>query len=302
MNFYTILYNITLFYKSPYLANIRDSYPKDRVAMKLKQDVDEAILQFYLNSSMTVKYRDFPSRSSRFINGMNVVAQYGGFFFLIPYMILFVLEVSSLLKEKEDRLRIGLSTVGVTPLQFYISNAIISLMNNLILTLCFCIFGILLNFKFFTQSLLWFDVAVLSGNGFVMSLIGLMIVSIVSDKRTGMTVGYAFVLYSIVMQWMFTGGFLLMFLYQKSNKIWITLVKIFFNLYPSFHYSKLFTDINRKADRHFDSFENRWIEGKQFTYADLFERNSGQTSIIKQEYEMPTPLESLISMLLTSIV
>jgi hypothetical protein len=40
MNFYTIVYNISLFYRTPYLANLRESYPKDKVVMKLKQDID----------------------------------------------------------------------------------------------------------------------------------------------------------------------------------------------------------------------------------------------------------------------
>lgn len=117
-----------------------------------------------------------------------------------------------------------------------------------------------------------------------------------------MSIAYGFVLYSIVMQWMFTGGFLLMFLYQTSQKWWITAIKVFFNLYPSFHYSKIFTDIIRKADTHFDSFANKWIEGSSFTYSDLFENTSGATTVFIQNYTIPSPLSSFFNMLLTSLI
>lgn len=246
--------------------------------------------------------QDYPSRNSRFLSGLNVAAQYGSFFFLVPYLILLVLEVSTLLKEKEEGMRIGLSIAGVTPWQFYLSNFLVSLFNNFIITLCLCFFGYILDFKFFSNGLLLFDFIVLWGNGTLMSLIGLMITSIANDKKIGMSIAYAFVLYSIVMQWMFTGGFLMMFLYQTSEKWWISAVKGFFNLYPSFHYSKIFSDVERKADRHFDSFANKWIEGGSFTYDDLFAKTSGATSFFPQSYSIPSPMDSFLNMLLTSIV
>ena len=85
------MYNISLFYRTPYLANMRESYPKDKVVMRLKQDIDEAIIHYYSNSTLTLKVQDYPSRNSRFLAGLNVAAQYGSFFFLIPYLILLVL-------------------------------------------------------------------------------------------------------------------------------------------------------------------------------------------------------------------
>jgi hypothetical protein len=86
------------------------------------------------------------------------------------------------------------------------------------------------------------------------------------------------------MQWMFTGGFLMLFIYQQTNTRWIKAIRVFFNLYPSFHYSKIFSDVERKADRHFDSFDNKWIEGQKFTYEDLFTVTKGDTSIMKSHY------------------
>ena len=67
-----------------------------------------------------------------------------------------------------------------------------------------------------------------------------------------MSITYGFVLYAIVMQWVFTGGFMLYFIYQNASSVMVKIAKVFFNIYPSFHYSKIFCDIERKADSHFD--------------------------------------------------
>lgn len=58
-----------------------------------------------------------------------------------------------------------------------------------------------------------------------------------------MSITYGFVLYAIVMQWVFTGGFMLYFIYQNATSNLVKVAKVFFNIYPSFHYSKIFCDI-----------------------------------------------------------
>lgn len=43
--FYTILYNYTLLYRSPYLSDMKIAYPKDAYASSLKISLDNAILR-----------------------------------------------------------------------------------------------------------------------------------------------------------------------------------------------------------------------------------------------------------------
>ena len=47
------------------------------------------------------------------------MGQYGSFFIMIPYLALLVMEGGRLLIQKEKRLRIGLTIIGVTHFQFY---------------------------------------------------------------------------------------------------------------------------------------------------------------------------------------
>jgi hypothetical protein len=83
--------------------------------------------------------------------------------------------------------------------------------------------------------------------------------ALVTHKNLGMSIIYGFILYSISMQWIFSGGFVLEFIYLDSASLLIKMVKVIFNLYPSFHFSKIFNNIVRKADYHIDTFANRYV-------------------------------------------
>lgn len=101
--FYTIVYNNSLLWKSPYISSWKEAYPKDPYAFKLKLDIDNAILSFFSNSTnggriknaiedakqpkMNVSLQDYPKAVSRFYQGYDVAAQYGAFYFFIPYMV-----------------------------------------------------------------------------------------------------------------------------------------------------------------------------------------------------------------------
>lgn len=118
----------------------------------------------------------------------------------------------------------------------------------------FCFFGFALNFKFWTNALIWFDFYVLVTNGFILGLLAQCITAAVAERGLGMSILYGFVLYSVVMQWLFTGGFLFDMLYFTNASNAVTFLRYLFNVYPSFHFSKLFSDISRLADSHFDTF------------------------------------------------
>lgn len=83
------------------MGNIRESYPKDMVTLKLKYDIDSAIIKHYNpQAQLNFTFSDFPSRTSRFVNGISIVAQYGSFFLMLPYLCLLVMEGSRLLVQK----------------------------------------------------------------------------------------------------------------------------------------------------------------------------------------------------------
>lgn len=74
------------------MSNLKESYPKDLVTLKLKLDIDTAIIKHYNpQAHLNITFSDFPSRTSRFVNGVSIMAQYGSFFIMIPYLALLVM-------------------------------------------------------------------------------------------------------------------------------------------------------------------------------------------------------------------
>ena len=117
-----------------------------------------------------------------------------------------------------------------------------------------------------------------------------------------MSILYGFVLYSIVMQWLFTGGILFDMLYFNNVSTAVVLLRYLFNAYPSFHFSKIFSDVSRKADSHIDTFENRYVEGTEFTWDDLWShQHKSFEKPYPQSYTLPSTAESTLYMLLTSV-
>ena len=123
-----------------------------------------------------------------------------------------------------------------------------------VISIVFCVFGYLLDFRFYSRGILIFDFLVLSVNGMVLGLLAFCITAAVTERGLGMSILYGFVLYSIVMQWLFTGGILFDMLYFNNVSTIVILLRYLFNAYPSFHFSKIFSDVSRKADSHIDTF------------------------------------------------
>ena len=189
------------------------------------------------------------------------MSQYGSFFIMIPYLALLVMEGGRLLIQKEKRLRIGLNIIGVTHFQFYFAEILTYYLHVIIISLIFCIAGWILDFKMWSKGIIIFDLYILTTNGLILGLLALCVTAAVSERGLGMSILYGFLLFSVVVQWLFSGGLLINMLYFTNASATIKSLKYFFNCYPAFHFSKLFTDISRKADSHIDTFENRFVEG-----------------------------------------
>ncbi len=63
----------------------------------------------------------YPIVSSRMIQGMNVIASTGSYFFILTPLLTFTIFLNELVREKELRLRQGLSVVGVSHSVYWIS-------------------------------------------------------------------------------------------------------------------------------------------------------------------------------------
>ena len=102
-----------MLYKVPYLSDMRQAYPKDSIASKLKVTLDNAILNVFSTKTnksidddyLTVYTQDYPRVTNRFIEGVDLAGNYGAFYFFAPYLLLFLLTINELLQEKGKKLR-----------------------------------------------------------------------------------------------------------------------------------------------------------------------------------------------------
>ena len=118
-----------------------------------------------------------------------------------------------------------------------------------------------------------------------------------------MSIVYGFVLYSIVMQWLFSGGYILELLYMDTASTVVKILKFVFNLYPSYHFTKIFSDISKIADSHFDTLQNRYVDGRRFIYEDLFhQRSQSFQKPFPRSYTLPSAIESLGYMALVAVL
>ena len=124
----------------------------------------------------------------------------------------------------------------------------------IIISIVFCLFGWLMDFKFWSRGIITFDFFILTTNGLILGLLAFCVVAAVSERGLGMSLLYGFLLYSVVVQWLFSGGLLINMLYFDNAAIGVVILRYFLNIYPSFHFSKLFIDISRKADNHIDIY------------------------------------------------
>lgn len=159
-----------------------------------------------------------------------------------------------------------------------------------------------MDFKFWSKGIMAFDFYVLITNGLILGLLAFCVTAAVAERGLGMSVLYGFLLYSVVVQWLFSGGLLFNMLYFDNASKGVLFLRYLFNIYPSFHFSKLFSDVTRKADSHIDTYENRFVEGTEFKWSDMFVREAKSfQKPIAQSYVLPSPMESSIYLLLTSM-
>jgi len=94
-------------------------------------------------------------------------------------------------------------------LEYYLSEIITYAFSVFIISINFCISGEILMVNFFRNSIIWFNFVILFINGLVLGLVSFNTMALVTHKNLGMSLTYGFILYSISMQWIFSGGVIL---------------------------------------------------------------------------------------------
>lgn len=97
----------------------------DYPAIAVKASVDEALISYYSRKKglpdykIDISIQSYPEPKNRFAGGYSVIKTSGAFYFFIPPVITFVVILIEIVREKELRLRNGLSMMGMSSTPYW---------------------------------------------------------------------------------------------------------------------------------------------------------------------------------------
>ncbi|EGR29336.1 hypothetical protein IMG5_158040 [Ichthyophthirius multifiliis] len=312
---YTILYNSTLNYRSAFLTDPKKAVGKEDLLLSLKLSIDNAIIEIVQNNKyeqytsydqqLNINYdkeriqatiQDYPKLPTRFTLGFDLFSAYGAFYLFIPVMISFILLINEVLREKEKKLRQGLTTLGLSQFSYIASWVVYSFLSMCLLQFVMIFVGYLFRFDFFIKCSLIIIYLVFVCFGMSILSIAYLISTVCNSVQLGYTIGYGFLLLAIVMEIFMSSPIFIYFLYQTEPDIYAYLLLTLFSIYPPFHYSKIFQDIVQRTNKHYDITNSRWSDAPGFNYDDIFKTIKGKFSYPPVMYEAPTLMQSFIYM------
>jgi ABC-type multidrug transport system ATPase subunit len=245
--------------------------PIEYASLSVKAAIDNALVSYYTgaNQTITINTQGFPSPTNRWMAGYDIVSQSGAFYFFIPPMVTFVVLLIEIVREKEYKLRHGLSMMGMSSGPYWLSWIttgtvfILLVTNSLILSGMSCLFDIFLHTPYLILLML-FGLYSIS----MMSLAFLM-GTLLKTTRSAYTTSYAFILAGLVLQFLMSNVTLIYSVYGDDVETWVKVVRVFLSLYPPFNFSKAYGDIALKAGVHYSSNVQAWVPGTDYTWSDF---------------------------------
>ena len=83
---------------------------------------------------------------------MNVSSSQGAFYYFVPLMLCFIMTINEILREKEKKLRLGITVMGMTHTSYWVSWLCTSFLVDFIITFNLIFTGYILNFDFFVKA------------------------------------------------------------------------------------------------------------------------------------------------------
>lgn len=228
MKLYSIVYNNTLA-PSAFLTNITSpllSYPQ---LLRIKTSVDNGIIDYLsmkegINENIPYiepSYSQFPLPSDRYVANIDLISQVGSFYFCLTPLITFVIVLTEVVKEKEKKLRQGLTVVGLSHASFWLHWIITGLVFSLICTLSLLISGLSCQYEFFLHTAFPINFMLFFMFSFSMIVFAFFLSTLVKTTKMAYTISYAFVLFAVLMEIVFSNALLTYFLFFNEKSGWV---------------------------------------------------------------------------------
>ena len=273
--FYSLFFNSTLVSES-LIENFTETMMHDNNFLRLKQSIDNGILSYLSQNTMqtpeiNIPSSHYPTPVDRFVQGANVSAFMGSYWFNLPCMVTFLAMVIFVIQEKELKLRQGLNVIGVSHKLYWTHWILTGWFLSFTSTLTQITMGVIFRIEFFynVNFIILFTMFFMYNQWLCFTAFALCTIS--PSRTFAYTVCYAVILAAILFQFTFSIDSLVLFLFfsEITTPAVVIIRTFFFLFYPPFTYSILFMQIMRVGTRHFNSNYQAFIEGKFFTWSDL---------------------------------
>lgn len=312
MMMYSVFYNQSL-EDDVFISGFHKPTPRDPILIQLKLSIDNALIKYLAKQKglpvsdtpqIEMTHGIYPLVSSRMIKGLNLVSQVGAYFFILTPLLSFTVFLNELVREKELRLRQGLSVVGVKHGVYWVSWFLVALVFSAMTSLMLvvsglaCQFDIFWNIPFFMSFLVFFV--------FSMTMISLafFVSTLIHTQTQATSMAFTVVLVIIVFELVFSQpDFNSRFFFANSmeNNFMISNIKRIFYMFPSFSLSICYGALVKMAARHLDQAIFAWIPGEKYTWSD-FGKNLEGKLVDGVEYTMPSPLHSVEMMIRSMLI
>ena len=170
-----------------------------------------------------------------------------------------------------------MTVVGLSHSSFWFHWIITGIVFSVICTLSLMISGLSCQYEFFMHTAFPINFMLFFMFSFSMIVFAFFLSTLIKTTKMAYTISYAFVLFAVLMEIVFSNALLTYFLFFNEKSGWVPrMFRYIFYMYPPFTFSLNFGIISRKSSTHFDDSSQSFVKGESFSWADLTTPESGQ--------------------------
>ncbi|EGC36350.1 hypothetical protein DICPUDRAFT_31990 [Dictyostelium purpureum] len=186
--------------------------------------------------------------------------QFGGLFYYCGSMITFIFLLYKVSFEKEHKLKVGMTMMGLSGPMYWVSWFINCLIIDLLITLITLAIGAASQINFFLGTnffVLFFTFYLFTIS---MSAVGFFLLTFIQSTKTAIGIGMGIFIVGSIFQLIFSsmGSFIFQLIYETDNSPALAARIILFVL-PMFHFTKILTDIGN-ITKNYPSSHFTWSE------------------------------------------
>jgi ABC-2 family transporter protein len=170
----------------------------------------------------------------------------------------------------------GLLLIGCSNTAYWLSWIITGLVFSTLIATLMHGFGILFGFSVFLNTPYYVMFLVMFSVSLLDLSIAFLLLTVIHNQSTAYTLSYTFILISMITTMaLMDSAVTYKLFFNIDMPEWSVYVLYIFEMMPSFHFSKLYSDVTRVTSNHL-SFEGMlWVLGREWEYDDLFKTTKG---------------------------